>query len=84
MPTWKPRPHFVGEGHCKVWARLRILRNIRVSQDRIGRQMRRNSLLSLYRVTQKKPLLHEGSTQIKTPDLMWRTEVARIETVEDS
>lgn len=31
---------FVGEGHRKVWARLRILSDIRVSKDRVCRLMR--------------------------------------------
>ena len=37
---------FVGEGHRKVWARLRILQGIRVSKDRICRLMCENGLLS--------------------------------------
>lgn len=42
---------FVGEGHRKVWARLRILHDIRVSKDRVCRLMRDNALLSPHRVS---------------------------------
>ena len=35
---------FIGEGHRKVWARLRILRDIRVSRTRVLRLMRENAL----------------------------------------
>jgi hypothetical protein len=40
---------FSGEGHRKVWARLRILRGIRVSRARVLRVMREYALLSPYR-----------------------------------
>jgi putative transposase len=40
---------FIGEGHRKVWARLRILRDIRVSRTRVLRLMRENALLSPHR-----------------------------------
>jgi transposase InsO family protein len=74
---------FVGEGHRKVWARLRILHNIRVSKDRICRLMRENALLSPHRVPQGKPSLHDGSLQTEAPNLMWGTDGIRIETVEE-
>ena len=35
-----------GEGHRKVWARLRVCRGIRVSRKRVLRVMRENNLLS--------------------------------------
>ena len=74
---------FVGEGHRKVWARLRILREIRVCKDRVRRLMRENNLLSPYRQHQGKPHLHEGSIQTVAPNQMWGTDGMRIETVED-
>lgn len=74
---------FIGEGHRKVWARLRILHNIRVSKDRVCRLMRENALLSPHRVPQGKPSLHEGSIQTEAPNLMWGTDGIRIETVEE-
>ncbi|MBM3330209.1 MAG: DDE-type integrase/transposase/recombinase [Calditrichaeota bacterium] len=74
---------FVGEGHRKVWARLRILHNIRASKDRVCRLMRENALLSPHRVPQGKPLQHDGSIQTAAPNLMWGTDGIRIETVEE-
>ena len=52
---------FSGEGHRKVWARLRILRGIRVSRARVLRLMRENALLSPYRRPQGAPNLHDLS-----------------------
>jgi len=40
---------FTGEGHRKVWARLRLLRGIRVGRTRVLRLMRENALLSPHR-----------------------------------
>lgn len=40
------RSPFQGEGHRKVWARLRVLDDVRVSRKRILRIMRENQLLS--------------------------------------
>lgn len=37
---------FTGEGHRKVWARLRILRGIRVSRARVLRLMRENAAVA--------------------------------------
>jgi transposase InsO family protein len=74
---------FVGEGHRKVWARLRILSGIRVSKDRVCPLMRENGLLSPHRVRQGAPSAHEGSIQATTPNLMWGTDGIRIQTVED-
>ena len=68
---------FIGEGHRKVWARLRILHNIRVSKDRVCRLMRENAWLSPHRVPHGKPSLHEGSIQTEAPNLMWGTDGTR-------
>jgi putative transposase len=40
------RSPFAGEGHRKVWARLRVVDEVRVSRKRILRLMRENRLLS--------------------------------------
>jgi putative transposase len=74
---------FSGEGHRKVWARLRILRGIRVSRARVLRLMRENALLSPYRRPQGAPNLHDGSIQTDRPNQMWGTDGIRIETVEE-
>src|SRR4051812_27150509 len=39
-----------GEGHRKVWARLRVLDGIRVARKRVLRLMRENALLSPHRI----------------------------------
>jgi putative transposase len=54
---------FKGEGHRKVWARLRILHDIRVSRTRVLRLMREHSLLSPHRQARGEPNLHDGSPE---------------------
>ena len=55
---------FTGEGHRKVWARLRILRDIRVSRTRVLRLMRENALLSPHRRPQGKSAQRDGTITI--------------------
>lgn len=74
---------FTGEGHRKVWARLRILRGIRVSRGRVLRLMRENALLSPHRQCQGELVLHEGSIITDRPNEMWGTDGIRIETVDE-
>ena len=74
---------FNGEGHRKVWARLRILRDIRVSRARVLRLMRENALLSPHRRPQGTPNLHDGSITTDRPNEMWGTDGIRIETVDE-
>jgi putative transposase len=74
---------FTGEGHRKVWARLRILRDIRVSRARVLRLMRENALLSPHRRPQGDPNLHDGSITTDRPNDMWGTDGIRIETVDE-
>jgi len=74
---------FLSEGHRKVWARLRILSDLRVSKDRVRRLMRENGLLSPQRRPPGQPRVHEGTIQTIAPNLMWGTDGVRIETVED-
>lgn len=73
---------FVGEGHRKPWARLRLA-GIRVSRTRVLRLMRENQLLSPHRRPQGKRDPHDGSITTEQPDQMWGTDGVRIETVED-
>jgi hypothetical protein len=40
---------FTGEGHRKVWARLRVRDDVRVARKRVLRLMRENHLLSPFR-----------------------------------
>jgi transposase InsO family protein len=74
---------FTGEGHRKVWARLRILRGMRVSRTRVLRLMRENALLSPHRRPQGVPTLHDGTIITDRPNEMWGTDGIRIETVDD-
>ena len=73
---------FTGEGHRKVWARLRILCGIRVSRARVLRLMRENALLSPHRRPQGAPNLHDGSIQTDRPNEMWGTDGIRVETLD--
>ena len=74
---------FSGEGHRKVWARLRVLRGIRVSRARVLRLMRENALLSPHRRPQGAANLHDGSLQTDRPNEMWGTDGIRLETVDE-
>jgi transposase InsO family protein len=74
---------FIGEGHRKVWARLHIIHDLRVSRARVLRLMRENALLSPHRRPQGEPLLHDGSIQTDRPNEMWGTDGIRIETVDE-
>ena len=49
-----------GEGHRKVWARLRVCRGIRVSRKRGLRVMRENNLLSPHRCRRRGGNPHVG------------------------
>jgi putative transposase len=74
---------FKGEGHRKVWARLRILHDIRVSRTRVLRLMREHSLLSPHRQARGEPILHDGRITTDRPNEMWGTDGVRIATVDD-
>lgn len=74
---------FTGEGHRKVWARLRIMRDIRVSRARVLRLMRENALLSPHRRPQGEPVVHDGTIVTDRPNDMWGTDGIRIATVDE-
>lgn len=71
---------FQGEGHRKVWARLRVRDGIKVGRRRVLRLMRENHLLSPYR---GRPQLHEGEIITQAPNVMWGTDGARVFTVKE-
>ena len=77
------RSPFQGEGHRKVWARLRVLDEIRVSRKRVLRIMRENQLLSPYRCRQATGEKHTGTIITQAPNLMWGTDGTRILTADD-
>jgi len=74
---------FQGEGHRKVWARLRVRDGVKVGRRRVLRLMRENNLLSPYRGRRGTPRLHQGEIITQAPNLMWGTDGARVLTVEE-
>jgi putative transposase len=74
---------FHGEGHRKVWARLKYGQGFRISRKRVLRLMRENSLLSPYRRPQGMPKLHTGEIITDRPNVMWGTDATRVLTAED-
>lgn len=74
---------FTGEGHRKVWARLRYGQGIMVSRKRVLRIMREANLLSPHRVPQKPPREHTGRIVTDCPNVMWGTDGAKVFTLED-
>ncbi len=66
---------FHGEGHRKVWARLRVA-GVRTSKRRVRRRMRENDLLAPSRVgSPRGPRSHDGSITPATVDTMWGTDL---------
>jgi len=64
---------FHGEGHRKVWARLRVA-GVRTSKRRVLRLMRANNLLAPSRVgAPRAPRTHDGTIIPDTVDTMWGT-----------
>lgn len=74
---------FSGEGHRKGWARLRVLKNVRVSRKRLLRVMREANLLSPRRCPPAQAALHEGTIITEEPGVVWGADGARILTAED-
>jgi len=74
---------FTGEGHRKVWARLRVCDGVRVARKRVLRLMRENHLLSPYRSQPKAPKVHDGKIITMAPNLMWGTDGTRIFTLDE-
>lgn len=74
---------FVGEGHRKVWARLRVGRGIRVGKERVLRVMRENNLLSPHRAARRDSAPHDRSITTDSPNVLWGTDGLRVWTVEE-
>jgi transposase InsO family protein len=65
---------FVGEGHRKVWARLRA-QAVRTSKPRVLRLMREAGLLAPTRVGPPRgPAAHDGTILTERPDELWGTD----------
>jgi len=74
---------FSGEGHRKVWARLRR-KGIRTSKARALRLMRLAGLLAPSRARKaSQAKAHDGRIVTKAPDEMWGTDATRAYTLED-
>jgi len=66
---------FHGEGHRKIWARLRLLKGVRTSMRRVLRVMRDAELLAPAR--QPEPIVehpHAGTIVTDRPNVMWGTD----------
>lgn len=75
---------WVGEGHRKVWARLRALKGVRTSMRRVLRLMREASLLAPHRaIRELGPRVHDGTIISAAPNLMWGTDATATLTTED-
>ncbi|MEX3606713.1 MAG: IS3 family transposase [Burkholderia sp.] len=77
------RTSFVGEGARKVWARLRIQDDIRVSRARVSPLMREHGWLSPHRRPQKSPNAHDGRITTDRSNEMWGTGGAKVQTVDE-
>jgi len=72
---------FHGEGHRKVWARLRC-RGIRTSKERVLRLMRENGLLAVVRKGNPHgPKAHDRSIITECPDQMWGADMTTTMTI---
>src|SRR4051794_39431942 len=72
---------FHGEGHRKVWARLRVA-GVRTSKRRVLRLMREHNLLAPSRVgAPRGPRNHDGTIIPETVDTMWGTDLTTTLTV---
>jgi putative transposase len=74
---------FIGEGHRKVWGRLRFVKEIKVGRKRVLRLMRENNLLSPHRVVQGRPKEHKGKIITAAPNVMWGTDGTKIFTLQE-
>src|SRR5579885_1877567 len=74
---------FLGEGHRKVWARLRV-QGIRTSKPRVLRLMRQAGLLAPSRAQRVLgPQAHDGTITTERPNQMWGTDATSTVTLED-
>ncbi|MCW2241919.1 IS3 family transposase [Azospirillum canadense] len=74
---------FQGEGHRKVWARLRYGLGLPVGRNRVLRLMRENQLLSPHRRPPRPANDHDGTIVTEAPNVLWGTDATMVQTVED-
>lgn len=71
---------FVGEGHKKICARLR-LRGVRTSRKRVLRLTREHGLLApTSKVRKRARRLHDGTITVTVPDTLWATDATEAHT----
>jgi len=76
---------FHGEGHRKVWARLRSRHKIRTSKQRVLRVMRQHGLLAPQRAGRPHgPKAHDRTITTDRPDEMWGTDITATVTSENA
>lgn len=74
---------FVGEGHRKAWARLRVA-GVRTSRPRVLRLMRLANLLAPGRARRVLgPRAHDGKIITEQPDTMWGTDLTATMTLHE-
>src|SRR5207302_10184672 len=73
---------FHGEGHRKVWARLRF-QEVRTSKARVLRLMREAQLLAPSRTLPKAENPHTGTIITERPNKVWASDHTATATVED-
>jgi transposase InsO family protein len=74
---------FIGEGHRKVWYRLRFVKGHKIGRKRVLRIMREHHLLSPHRVVQGQPIEHKGKIITAAPNVLWGTDGTKIFTLDD-
>jgi len=74
---------FQGEGHRKVWARLKVQKGVRTGRKRVLRIMRENALLSPHRNRRGIGIVHDGTIITDAPGIMWGTDGTRVFTLEN-
>ena len=77
------RSPWTGEGHRKVWARLRATDGLRVSRKRVLRLMREHALLSPHRARPRRAAPHDRRITTEAPNVMWAADATQITTVRD-
>ena len=77
------RSPWTGEGHRKVWARLRVIDGIQVARKRVLRVMGEHSLLSPHRARTRTDAPHDRKIITTAPNVMWATDATQITTVHD-
>ncbi|HYA14145.1 MAG TPA: IS3 family transposase [Syntrophales bacterium] len=74
---------FIGEGHRKVWARLRFVKGYKIWRKRVLRIMREHNLLSPNRVFQGPSKEHAGKIITAAPNIPGGTDGTKIFTTEE-